>query len=839
VTGKAARASRARACDTLIERQIVLAESLEGRTLLAIDNPSFETRDLSGWEIIEGSDMMAEVVGQFGDKGAIAGESFAAISSRDWSGLRQTFTAAAGDTLSGWAFFHSSNGRLAEDEARIEIRRRDEVVARPYFMNSQSLGRERSTPWTAWSYTFDEAGTYTIRAISESGTICPAAVTLGLDALEISSPPAVVAEADAYTVDAEQFGVAAPGVLSNDAARNGGVLSIELVTGPRHGTLALEADGSFTYVPTSGYDGVDSFVYAARDPAGNADEATVTLTVLDRPEPEHPAVTSIRSGTFTPREGELFRIEGAVSNPRGLPQTVVIEWGDGSSEELDLGLGLSFAASHRYEDPATYQVRITPHDDAPGTSQTATVLVMDVPPSLSIAGERDAAAGTEYVLELRGREGQDEAITSWTIDWGDGSVQTLEGNPDEARHTYADDGSYRILAWAMLDGERTAARFASTRLDREFGEEGVILRDFGGSETIMEVLRDAQGRLIVVGSHIGGAIALQRYYADGVLDETFGKAGTAVLEETGVAFDGELQADGKILVVGSYIESAGGPQRFLVRFNGDGSIDETFGEHGLLVVDALAVAVSEGKILVAATEGIRRYTADGMLDPTFGVGGTAAIDLTNVRGLTVQNNSILANGLSPGREGLSLVRLDRDGAVDGGFGEGGYVRLPITAGSYTDGRPQGGTRALAVSSDGKIVVGGASSRGATLVRLNADGSFDASFGAAGVAQTGVSGVLLGLRFDDDGRILASGDAGGGRDGFAVFRFEHDGRLDASFGSGGVFIIDFPGLLERANSLVTLDDGSIIAAGLARVSLFDFAIAKVIVDEGEDLTVVVE
>ena len=48
-----------------------------------------------------------------------------------------------------------------------------------------------------------------------------------------------------------------------------------------------------------------------------------------------------------------------------------------------------------------------------------------------------------------------------------------------------------------------------------------------------------------------------------------------------------------------------------------------------------------------------------------------------------------------------------------------------------------------------------------------------------------------------------------------------------------------GLLEQANSLVTLDDGSIVAAGFARASQFDFAIAKVIVDDGEDLTVVVE
>ena len=827
MTSRRSKASLARTCTEAVEKRCALAELLEGRTLLSVANPSFEPANLSGWETVEGSDIMAEVVGQFGGKTAIAGDQFAKISALDWSALSQTFTAAAGATLSGWAFFHSNNGRFAHDEARIEIRRGDDVVARPYFMNSEMLGRNDSTPWTAWSYTFAEAGTYTIRAIAESGTICPAAVTLGLDALEIFAPPAVVAQADAYTVDVDQLVVAAPGVLSNDTARDGGALSMQLVTGPEYGTLTFTADGSFTYVPASGYDGLDSFTYAARDAAGNIDEATVTLTIPDRPEPEHPTIENIRFSTLAPKEGERLTLEGRVTNPRGLPQTISIDWGDGTQEELDLGLGVSFAASHRYEDPGTYIIRVTPRDDAPGTPESLNLRVADIPPLLGFTGAPAAAAGMEYVIELRGREGQDEPITSWTIDWGDGSVQTLEGNPGEARHTYAGVGSYRVLAWAMLDGELTAASYATTRLDRDFGDEGIIVRDFGTSEILIEVLRDAQGRLLLIGTSLAGSILLQRLLPDGTPDVTFGDDGVVTWDGARQAHDGTIQGDGKILITASSNSGA-----LVARFNDDGTIDDTFS------IPARALELSGGGIVLATHETIQRYTTAGTLDTTFGDGGTAPAQLSGVREVVGADGAILATGSRPGQSGLHLLRLRSDGTLDTAFGDGGYVLLPLQTGSYGDGDFGTGVRALAVAPDGKILVGGTSDAGRPIVvRLNQDGSLDDGFGSNGAVQLNVSGAVLDLELDDEGRIVASGSVNRPI-GFALFRFTSDGRPDDTFGDGGVFMVDFPGALELASSVVIDDDGAIIAAGLARPGLFDFAVAKVISDHRDELTVVV-
>src|SRR4029450_7473991 len=72
---------------------------------------------------------------------------------------------------------------------------------------------------------------------------------------------------------------ASGGVLANDTDADGDPLTATLVSGPANGTLALNADGSFTYTPTGGFNGNDSFTYTASDGAGVSNVATVNITV--------------------------------------------------------------------------------------------------------------------------------------------------------------------------------------------------------------------------------------------------------------------------------------------------------------------------------------------------------------------------------------------------------------------------------------------------------------------------------------------------------------------------------------------------------------------------------
>ena len=83
---------------------------------------------------------------------------------------------------------------------------------------------------------------------------------------------------DAYTVSSGGLTVSKPGVLGNDRDVDG-TLTARLVTGPAHGTLTLQADGTFTYTPAAGFVGTDTFTYRANDGTADTNVATVTLTV--------------------------------------------------------------------------------------------------------------------------------------------------------------------------------------------------------------------------------------------------------------------------------------------------------------------------------------------------------------------------------------------------------------------------------------------------------------------------------------------------------------------------------------------------------------------------------
>jgi len=75
--------------------------------------------------------------------------------------------------------------------------------------------------------------------------------------------------------------IAAPGVLGNDTDIDSPTLTTQVVTSTAHGTLVLNANGSFTYTPVVGYVGPDQFTYTANDvdPSRSSNVVTVSITV--------------------------------------------------------------------------------------------------------------------------------------------------------------------------------------------------------------------------------------------------------------------------------------------------------------------------------------------------------------------------------------------------------------------------------------------------------------------------------------------------------------------------------------------------------------------------------
>jgi regulator of replication initiation timing len=89
-----------------------------------------------------------------------------------------------------------------------------------------------------------------------------------------------IASNDSYMINENTLlNIAAPGLLANDTGAAGKILSVGLVSNVKNGTLLLETNGSFIYVPDLDFHGIDTFRYIVNDGSLNSNIANVTITV--------------------------------------------------------------------------------------------------------------------------------------------------------------------------------------------------------------------------------------------------------------------------------------------------------------------------------------------------------------------------------------------------------------------------------------------------------------------------------------------------------------------------------------------------------------------------------
>lgn len=122
------------------------------------------------------------------------------------------------------------------------------------------------------------AGADSFTYISNDGSLNSNVATVAIEVTAVNDAP--VAGNDAYSVAEDAvLSIAAPGVLSNDSDIDSTGLVPSLVTGPAHGTLTFNADGSFFYTPNGNYNGPDAFTYSVTDGELTSTIATVAITV--------------------------------------------------------------------------------------------------------------------------------------------------------------------------------------------------------------------------------------------------------------------------------------------------------------------------------------------------------------------------------------------------------------------------------------------------------------------------------------------------------------------------------------------------------------------------------
>jgi uncharacterized delta-60 repeat protein len=367
------------------------------------------------------------------------------------------------------------------------------------------------------------------------------------------------------------------------------------------------------------------------------------------------------------------------------------------------------------------------------------------------------------------------------------------------------------------------------KLDRLFGTNGIVTADLGErydySGTAKKVLLQSDRSIYLI-IQIFGQTIISKRNLNGLADTSYGDKGFTSAEII-YTNDAILQPDGKIVLVGTT-----GEDFSVIRYNIDGTLDNTFSSDGKQttnfvatnVDEAHAVAIqSDGKIVVVGETdyysyfgtidriAIVRYNVDGSLDKSFSGDGieldeTFTFGTANSVAIQKDQKIVVATA---GEENSDfhpfLVRYKPNGSLDSTFGNNGTESTIAT----------GEAKSIAIQSDGKIVAMGSNFN---VARFNTNGSLDNSFSKDGKQTTdfdGQTGSSNSLAIQSNGKIILSGYTGAYSNyNFALVRYNSNGSPDNSFSGDGKQVDDFESKNDIANSLALQTDGKIVVAGSA-------------------------
>ena len=419
-----------------------------------------------------------------------------------------------------------------------------------------------------------------------------------------------------------------------------------------------------------------------------------------------------------------------------------------------------------------------------------------------------------------------------------GGVLTTDFGEDDYGYSIIQQADGKLLVAGCIgsnayDYDLALARYnADGTLDASFDGDGRVATDFGGYEEGFSVIQQADGKLVVGGytyTDYDNNSVLTRYNTDGTLDTSFDGDGK-LMTDFGSGYDYchsvIQQADGKLVVAGGRDGDFA-----LARYNANGTLDTSFSGDGKRTTDfgANDAAVSviqqtDGKLLVAGASGdnfaLVRYTVGGGVDVNFGNGGKLTIDfgsydqrvrdvhrfsmIQQTDGKLVMASTIAGN--------FALARYNADGTLDASFDGDGKLTTDF---GWDD-------KAYSViqQADGKLVVAGSTtiSDGESdfaLVRYNADGTLDTSFGDDGKVRTDVesSDTAYSVIQQADGKLVVAGISGGN---FALARYNLDGSLDDSINHAPTGVVAIQGSARQGQTL-TIANSLADADGLGTIS----------------------
>src|SRR5690606_18050336 len=264
-----------------------------------------------------------------------------------------------------------------------------------------------------------------------------------------------------------------------------------------------------------------------------------------------------------------------------------------------------------------------------------------------------------------------------------------------------------------------------------------------------------------------------------------------------------------------------------------GVLDPSFGNDGIVTtvitgsynLGQASVVQPDGKIIVAGEAGepspfkvaIARYNPDGTLDTSFGSGGTLLIQVgpakSYARNLALQPDGKIVVGAYTYDDvagDFAVLRLNADGTPDSSFGTNGMTIVDNGSHEVVD--------AMAIAADGKIVLAGNDYTNFLATRFNTDGSLDTTFGSNGwaaIAFANSDSQVKDIVFQNDGKLILAGfsfNLSLGRYSMAAAKLNEDGSLDPSFGTDGQIAFNIGTSDDYAVAMAIQTDEKIVLGG---------------------------
>lgn len=349
-----------------------------------------------------------------------------------------------------------------------------------------------------------------------------------------------------------------------------------------------------------------------------------------------------------------------------------------------------------------------------------------------------------------------------------------------------------LIAFLSFSSYCAVAQSAGA-LDPTFNTTGIVVKDSGPLELYQDVKIQADGKIVAVGTVYDATysadIVVARLNSDGTYDNSFGTNGIFTFGlnyETG-SYQCLVKSNGKILVAGYTTDNGGnGTAMLVLQLNSDGTLDNAFGNAGVSYFDI----------------GPREDMAYGL--------ALQSDDKIVVCGTTVDTTTVEYNNVP------IVVRFNTNGTVDNSFGTNGIARIPTT---YAE----NDFVAIGVQPNGKIVAAGHIANGllwfsALIARFNTDGTLDTGFGNNGIVNKNVNNVDD--EFFDMQLITPQCDIV--LTGFSVtqsdlyyhllaMKYDSTGTPVASFGNNGTVVLGTESM-NVGDALFLQDDGKILIAG---------------------------